>query len=158
MASSRVTALKDEAGPRPPSCLRCPSAHVCSWIHTLHTRRQPHPGQRHRQQNQGSCQTLSTDCLVDCGFGPLSTGRLLPLPDNQGTRALIDRGRGLCVETAQSALMVLLLLAIRGLSSSVLIVLRTVSLQFQSWFVPISLRPVLGIAAAYVHVHSLAIV
>ena len=157
MVSSRVTALKDEAGAGPPSRLRCPGAHECSWIHTLHARRQPHPGQRHRQQNQGSCQRLSLDCLVDYGCGPLSKGQLPPVPENRGTRTFIDRGRGLHVETAQSALMVLLLLAIGGLSSSILIVLETVSLQLQSWFAPISSRPVLGILAAYVHVYRLVI-
>ena len=53
-------------------------------------------------------------------------------------------------ETAQSALMVILKLVIGGLTSVILIVLGTVNLQFQGWFVSISLRPVLGIAAAYV--------
>ena len=36
------------------------------------------------------------------------------------------------------------------MTSIILIVLSTVSLQFQGWFVPISLRPVLRIVAAYV--------
>ena len=94
MASARVTTLKDEAGPRPPSRLRCPSAHACSWILTLHARRQPHPGQRHRQQSQGSYQRLSLDCLVDYGFGPLSKGWLPPVPENQGTRVLQTEGGG----------------------------------------------------------------
>ena len=62
----------------------------------------------------------------------------------------IGGGRGLHAETAQSALTVILKLVIGGLTSVVLIVLSTVSLQFQGWFVPISLRPVLGIVAAYV--------
>ena len=38
-----------------------------------------------------------------------------------------------------------------------MIVLETVSLQLQSWFAPISSRPVLGILAAYVHVYRLVI-
>ena len=72
--------------------------------------------------------------------------------DNQGARAFIDGGRGLHAETAQSALRVVLKLVIGGLTSVILIVLSTVSLQFQDWFVPIALRPVLGIVAAYVMV------
>ena len=50
---------------------------------------------------------------------------------------------GLLIETAQSALIVILKLAIGGLTSVILIVLSTVSLQFQGQFVRISLRPVL---------------
>ena len=76
--------------------------------------------------------------------------RPTPRPDNQGARAFIDRGRGLHVETAQSALTVILNLVISGLTSVILIVLGTVNLQFQVRFVPISLRPILGIVAAYV--------
>ena len=41
-------------------------------------------------------------------------------------------------------------LVIGGLTSVILIVLSTVNLQFQGRFVPISLRSVLGIVAAYV--------
>ena len=41
-------------------------------------------------------------------------------------------------------------MVIGGLTSVILIVLSTVSLQFQGLLVPISVRPVLGIVAAYV--------
>ena len=54
------------------------------------------------------------------------------------------------METAQSALIVILKLVIGCLTSVILIVLSTVSLQFQGQFVPISLRPVFGIVATYV--------
>ena len=81
--------------------------------------------------------------------GRLSKGRLPP-PDNQGARAFIDRGRGLPAETAQSALTGILKLVMGGLTSIILIVLGTISLQFQSQFVSTSLRPILGIVAAYV--------
>ena len=53
-------------------------------------------------------------------------GELCPPPDNQGARALIDRGRGLCAETAQSAQTVILKLVLGGLTSVILIVLGTV--------------------------------
>ena len=48
------------------------------------------------------------------------------------------RQRGLHVERVQSALTVILKLAIGGLTSVILIVLGTINLQFQGWFVPIS--------------------
>ena len=54
---------------------------------------------------------------------------------------------GLHAETAQSALTVILKL-VSGLTSVILIVLNTVSLQLQDRFVSISLRSVLGIVAA----------
>jgi len=54
-----------------------------------------------------------------------------PSLDNQWTR-------GLHVETVQSALTVILKLVIGGLTSVILIVLGTINLQFQGWFVPIS--------------------
>ena len=76
--------------------------------------------------------------------------RLTPLPDSQGARAFIDRGRRLHEETAQSALTVILKLVTGGLTSVILIVLGAVNLHFQGQFVSISLRPVLGIVAAYV--------
>ena len=65
----------------------------------------------------------------------LSNGQL-SLTDNQGARTFTDRGRGLHVETAQSALTIVLKLVIGGLISIILIVLSTVSLQFQGRFVP----------------------
>ena len=69
---------------------------------------------------------------------------------NRWARAFTGGGRGLPAETAQSALTVTLKLVMGGLTSVTLIVLGTVSLQFQDGFVPISLRPVLRIVAAYV--------
>ena len=72
----------------------------------------------------------------------------LPHPRQSGARAFIDRGRGLHAEMVPSALTVILKLVIGGLTSIILIVLSTVNLQFQGQFVPISLRPVLGIVAA----------
>ena len=66
-----------------------------------------------------------------------------PIPSTQWGRAFIGRRRGLLIETAQSALIVILKLAIGGLTSVILIVLSTGSLQFQGQFVPISLRLVL---------------
>ena len=74
----------------------------------------------------------------------------LPPTDNQWARAFIDGGRELRVETAQSALAVILKLVIGGLTSIILTVLSTVNLQFQGRFVPISLRPILRIVAASV--------
>ena len=62
---------------------------------------------------------------------------------------------GLHEETAQSALTVILIIS--GLISVTFLVLRTVSLPFQDWFVPISLRPVLGIVKLC-HGYSLVIV
>ena len=62
----------------------------------------------------------------------------------------MDGGKGLRAETAQSALTVILKLVIGGLTSVILIVLSTVSLQFQGQFVPISSRAVLRIVATYV--------
>ena len=56
---------------------------------------------------------------------------------------------GLHAETAQAALTVILKLVIHGLTSVILIVLGTVSFQFQGQFVPIYLRLVLGTGAAY---------
>ena len=72
-----------------------------------------------------------------------------PAPNNKGVRAFIYRGRGLHAETAQSALTALKLV-IGGLTSIILIVLSTVNLQFHGQFVPISLKPILGLVAANV--------
>ena len=58
--------------------------------------------------------------------------------DNEWTRTFIGRGRGLRVETSESVLTVILKLVIGGLTSVVLVVLSTVTLQFQSLFVSIS--------------------
>ena len=53
-------------------------------------------------------------------------------------------------KTAQTFLTVIFKLVVSGLTSSILIVLDTVNLQFQGPFIPISLMPVLGAVAAYV--------
>ena len=53
-------------------------------------------------------------------------------------------------------LIVFLQLVISGLISVTLVVLSTVSLQFQGWFVLTSLKPILGIVAAYVMVSLVA--
>ena len=85
------------------------------------------------------------------GGGRTPVLRLTPPPiDNQGARAFIDGGRGLHAETAQSAPTVILKLVIGDLTTVILMVLSTVNLQFQGWFVTISLKPALGIVAAYV--------
>ena len=77
----------------------------------------------------------------------LSKGWLAPA-DNQWARTFIDGGSGLRAETAQSDLTVILKLVIGSLISIILIVLSTVSLQFQGRFVSISLRPVFGFVTA----------
>ena len=56
---------------------------------------------------------------------------------------------GLHAERAQSALTVILKLVMWWFDQRHL-VLSTVDLQFQGWFFPISLRPVLGVVAAFV--------
>ena len=66
----------------------------------------------------------------------LSKGQL-SATDNRGPRACIGRGRGLHAETAQSALTVILKLIIGGLSGVILLVLVTISLQFQGKLVSI---------------------
>ena len=75
-----------------------------------------------------------------------------PPPGNQWGKSSYRQsgGGGLYAETAQLALTVILKLVISGQTSIILIVLSMVNLQFQGQFVPISLRPVLGIVAAYV--------
>ena len=73
-----------------------------------------------------------------------------PPNGNQGARALIYRKRGLHAETAQSSLTVIFKCVFGGLTGVILAVLDTVNLQFQVWFVSISLGPVLGVVAAHV--------
>ena len=68
---------------------------------------------------------------------------------NQWARAFIVGGRALHAETAQSALTVTLKLVISH-TNVIWIVLSTVNLELQGWFVPISLRLILGIVAVYV--------
>ena len=55
-----------------------------------------------------------------------------PYLDDLGARGFIDRERELHAETAQSALTVILKLVIDGLISVFLIIITTVTLQFQS--------------------------
>ena len=57
---------------------------------------------------------------------------------------------GATCRTALSVLMTILKLVLHGLIGAILIVLSTVNLQFQGWFVPISLRPLLRIVAPYI--------
>ena len=87
-------------------------------------------------------------CGVGRGGGP-SKG-WLPLTGSQWARAYTQGERGLHTGTGQSALIVILKSVISGLTSITVIILGTINLQFQGWFVPISLRPILGIVAAYV--------
>jgi len=68
---------------------------------------------------------------------------------NQGARAFIGRGQVLHSETAQSTVSVIFKSVIGGLTSITLVILGTVNLQFQGQFVFISLRPIIGIVAAY---------
>ena len=74
-------------------------------------------------------------------------------PDNQGARAFIGGGEG----TARSALTVILKLVIGGLTSVILTVLGTVSLQFQGRFVPISLGQFSELWQLICHGYSLVI-
>ena len=66
---------------------------------------------------------------------------------HQQDRSLYRR-KGLHEGTAQSTLAVIFRLVVSGLTSTILVVLGTVNLQFQRPFIPISLRLVLGIVEA----------
>ena len=72
-----------------------------------------------------------------------------PTPATGGARAFIDRRRRPHAETEQSFLTVIFKLIIGGLTCDMLVVLGTVNIQFQGLFVPISLRPVVKLVAAY---------
>ena len=74
----------------------------------------------------------------------------LPAPRQSGGKSFYRQREGLHAERAQSALTVFLKLVISGLTSVILIVLSTVTPQFQGRFVRISLRPILGIVADYI--------
>ena len=63
---------------------------------------------------------------------------------------LLETEMRLHTETAQSSLTVIFNLVISVLINVNLVVLGTVNFQFQGLFPPISLRPILGIVAAYV--------
>ena len=79
---------------------------------------------------------------------------LLPTSSGQellnGILGCICGGRGLHAEKAHSALRVTWNCSSGGLTSIILVVFSTVNLQVQGWFVSISLRPILRIAAAYI--------
>ena len=78
--------------------------------------------------------------------GCVSKDQLLPC-SSQGARDIIEWGKGLmCWNSRVSSDGHL---EIGGLTSVILIVLRTVNLQFRVQFVPVSLRPIFGIVAAY---------
>lgn len=69
---------------------------------------------------------------------------------NQWARAFIHEVRRLHAETHSHLWQLSWNWLCGGLTSVILLVLSTVPLQFQGWFVPTSLRPVLRIVAAYV--------
>ena len=71
------------------------------------------------------------DVSSKADFHPTST------PNNHEQEFYIER-EGLHAETAQSALTVIFKLFVGGLTSDILIVLGTVNLQFQGWFVSVS--------------------
>ena len=73
-----------------------------------------------------------------------------PDPLTVSDQPLLEARRGPRVEKAQATLTVILKSVISGLTIIISIGLRTVDLQFQVSLFPISLRPVLGIVAAYV--------
>ena len=88
--------------------------------------------------NNGRGQGVEGRCLFK--------GRLPPhFTTDQEARGFICRRRRLRVETTQSALSHLEIGHAVGLTSIILIVFSTVSFQFQSWFVLISLGPILRI-------------
>ena len=66
--------------------------------------------------------------------------RLAPLPGQPVGKSFDKHREGLHAETAESALTVILKLVTGGLTSVILIVLSTVSLQFHNRFVPIFLE------------------
>ena len=66
-----------------------------------------------------------------------------------GATAFIDRSRGLRAETAQPTPTIIFTLVISDLTGVILVVLGAVN-PFQGLLVPIFLRPVLKIVAAYV--------
>ena len=78
--------------------------------------------------------------------GHLSRGRL-PTAGNSWGKSAYGEEAGPHTGTSQSALSILFTVASGGLASIILVVSGTVSLQFQSLLVSISLRPVLRIVA-----------
>ena len=78
----------------------------------------------------------------------LCKGWLPPPPTVRGESFHRQREEPTCRNG--TALTVILKLVIGGQSSAILIDLGAINLQFHGWFVPISLRPVLGIVAVYI--------
>ena len=81
--------------------------------------------------------------------GRMSVQRPIP-PYWRPVRQELVQTEGGGSKKKQSALIVILKQVISCLTSVILVVLGTVNLQFQGYFVSISLRPVLRIVAAYV--------
>ena len=79
--------------------------------------------------------------------GHLSRGRL-PTAGNSWGKSAYGEEAGPHTGASQSALSVLFTVASGGLASIILVVAGTVSLQFQSPLVSISLRPILRTVAA----------
>ena len=77
-----------------------------------------------------------------------AVGEVFPLEQSRG-KNFYRQGGGVYM-LKQSALTVILKLVIGRLISVILIVVSTINLQFQGWFVSISVRPVLSIESAYV--------
>lgn len=82
------------------------------------------------------------------GGGLLSKGQTPPLII--GGQKFYRQREGAACRAALSALTVFLKLVVGWSGQCHLVVLSTVNLQFRSWFVHISLTPVLRIVAAYV--------
>ena len=74
----------------------------------------------------------------------------VPTSNNQRARAFTGWERELLIETAQSALTVILKLVISGLASVLLTDLMTINLQFRGHLAVMFFRPILGIVAACV--------
>ena len=82
--------------------------------------------------------------LVEDGLISQRTNSPLPIRGQEFLRGGAQAGEGWTTcRTAQSAPTIILKLVVLGLISVILILLSTVNLQFQGWFVPISLRSVL---------------
>ena len=83
------------------------------------------------------------------GGGWTHVQRLTPSPSGQSVDKSFYRQRQrITCRNRQSALTVILNWSCGGLTSTILTVLSTINPQFQGWFVPICLRPILRIVAA----------
>ena len=103
----------------------------------------------YRGQVDGKESLLNFRCWQLGGEGGLLSEGWLPPLTIRGQELLEPEGGGY-MQKQQSALTVIWKLIIGGLILVILIALSTVNLQYQSQFVPISLRPVLRIVAAHV--------